>query len=111
MPKFCPENYKPNQRTIEFAKSKGLSDKQIAVELEKMMDHEFRRGYTDWNRVFRNWVRKAIEIGSVSVVTPIDDDAAELGLTRQPGETDESLRRRMQTAQMFRDYPHLAVER
>jgi hypothetical protein len=30
-----------------------------------MRDHEFRRPYSDWNRVFRNWMRKAEDIQSL----------------------------------------------
>jgi len=29
---------------------------------EMMVDHEFLRHYTDWQRVYRNWMRKAEEI-------------------------------------------------
>jgi len=31
-----------------------------------MRDHEFRRNYTDWNRVFRNWMRKADQINTLN---------------------------------------------
>lgn len=104
MPKFCPDNFKPNQRTIEFAKSRGLDDRQIKSELERMMDYEFKRSYTDWQRVFRNWIRKALELGTVRVETPLDDEAADLGLTRQDGESDESLKRRIGIAQTMKAY-------
>jgi hypothetical protein len=30
-----------------------------------MRDYEFSRRYSDWNRVFRNWMRKANSMGSL----------------------------------------------
>lgn len=40
----------------------------------------------------------------------LDDKASKLGLTRQSGENDESLQRRMVTAEMLVKYPHLVRE-
>ena len=111
MPKFCPEGFKPTPQNIEWAMSKGLNRKQIDLEVEKMVDHEFRRSYSDWQRVFRNWIRKAIEIGTVQVDqrTKLDEDAESYGLQRQPGESDESLKRRLGIAQTAAIYARKSV--
>ena len=102
--RFVPESWSPNDRSMEFAANKGLEKKQILQELEKMKDHEFRRPYSDWDRVFRNWIRKVIELGTVSVHTSLDHQASELDLVRQPGEDDSSLERRIGIAMTMQRY-------
>ena len=32
---------------------------EVDNQVDQMRDHEFKRGYTDWNRVLRNWFRTA----------------------------------------------------
>ena len=60
MTKFCPDNFKPRPNDVEWAKTEfKVSEKEVKRQLELLRDHEFRRNYTDWNRVFRNWMRKA----------------------------------------------------
>ena len=63
MSKFCPDNYQPRQSDIDWAiKEFRVTKEEVLRQLEIMRDHEFRRSYTDWNRVFRNWLRKCQEI-------------------------------------------------
>ena len=102
--RFVPDTWSPNSRSMDFCAEKGLDKKQIAQELEKMRDHEFRRPYSDWDRVFRNWIRKAIELGTVSVHTSLDHQASELDLVRQPGEDDASFERRIGIAMTMQRY-------
>ena len=101
---FTPDNWSPSARSREWALSEGFTEQQIKSEMEKMKDHEFRRPYSDWDRVFRNWLRKAVEIGTVTLVESLDNKARDLGITRQPGEDDSSLERRIGIAMTMRAY-------
>lgn len=65
---FCPDEFELSERSKEFARKKGLTDEQIEDELEAMRDYEYARKRTDWDRAFRNWVRKGIEWGRVTPV-------------------------------------------
>jgi len=66
MPKFCPDEFYPKAKDIQWAiKTFKVTKEEVERQLELLMDHEFRRTYTDWNRVFRNWMRKAEEIGTL----------------------------------------------
>ncbi len=58
--KFVPNNFTPRQSDIEWAcKEFNVSEKEVMRQFELMKDHEFRRHYTDWNKVLRNWMRTA----------------------------------------------------
>lgn len=60
---LCPEKYQPDDALIQWAVSEfNITSKEVARQLVLMHDHEFLRPYSDWNRVFRNWMRKAEEI-------------------------------------------------
>jgi hypothetical protein len=66
MPKFVPESWEPGPELYEWAAENfNIDDREVNRQLELMRDHEFRRSYTDWNRVFRNWIRKGDEIQSL----------------------------------------------
>lgn len=66
MGKFVPDSWKPKDELVsQLAEKWRVEKKEILRQLEIMRDHEFRRSYTDWNRVFRNWIRKADEIDSL----------------------------------------------
>ena len=66
MGKFVPESFKLRDQDVEWAiKEFRIEKKEVLRQLELMRDHEFRRSYTDWNRVFRNWMRKAEVIESL----------------------------------------------
>lgn len=63
MPKFVPDNFQPKDKDIEWAMHEfNIARTEVDRQVELLRDHEFRRNYTDWNRVFRNWMRKADEI-------------------------------------------------
>ena len=65
MPRFIPESFNPKSSDIDWAiKTFNVSKQEVLRQLDLMRDHEFRRSYTDFNRVFRNWMRKADEIGT-----------------------------------------------
>ena len=60
MTRFVPNNFKPLEKDIALAMSEfNISREEVDRQLELMIDHEFRRSYTDWNRVYRNWFRSA----------------------------------------------------
>ena len=60
MSRFCPNNFKPNPKNISWAVEKFKIDvKEVEGQVELMIDHEFKRSYTDWQKVFRNWMRTA----------------------------------------------------
>lgn len=66
MGRFVPDLYKPRDKDITWAIEQfKIEKKEVLRQIELMRDHEFRRSYTDWNRVFRNWMRKAEEIDSL----------------------------------------------
>lgn len=65
MSKFVPESWKPKDKDIAWAIEQfKVEKKEVLRQTDLMRDHEFRRSYTDWNRVFRNWMRKCDEIGT-----------------------------------------------
>ena len=96
MPKFVPDNFTPKSSDIEWAiKEFNIDSKEVTRQFELMKDHEFRRSYTDFNRVFRNWFRTAERIDTLKrerqyrgprELTPeeraIDADKAEENLNR-----------------------------
>ncbi len=60
MPKFVPNKFEPRQKDIDWAMQKfNISRKEVDRQTEEFRDHEFKRSYTDFNRVFRNWFRSA----------------------------------------------------
>ena len=63
--RFCPDNFKPKEKDILWAMKEFRVDrKEVLRQFDILRDHEFRRSYSDWNRVFRNWMRKCEEIES-----------------------------------------------
>ena len=67
MPKFCPDNFKPTEKNILWAMEKfNISRDEVENQVEYLLDHQFRRDYTEWQRVFRNWMRKANEINTLT---------------------------------------------
>jgi len=62
-------SWKPTDKLREWALngSIGASKKQIVTETEKFIDHFTATGkpYKNWDAAFRNWMRKAKEIGSL----------------------------------------------
>jgi hypothetical protein len=63
---FVPEKYQPSEVVRNWAMDEfNIDEKEVGRQLMLMRDHEFRRPYSDWDRVFRNWIRKADEIQSL----------------------------------------------
>ena len=62
---FLPEDYEPGSKTLDLARSLGLTDKQVSDQLDKCKDHQYKRPMMDPDRCFRNWLRNAIKFGDV----------------------------------------------
>jgi uncharacterized protein YdaU (DUF1376 family) len=56
--RFVPEEFQITAALMEWAR-KERPDLNLDVEVEKFRDYEFARAYTDWERVFKNWIRNA----------------------------------------------------
>jgi len=66
MSRFVPDNFSPRQVDIDWAiQEYNITAEEVRRQFGLMYDHEFKRSYSDFNRVFRNWIRKADEIGSL----------------------------------------------
>lgn len=66
MARFAPKDFEPTDKNIKWAlETFKISRKELDRQTELMLDHEFRRSYTDFQRVWRNWIRKADEIGTL----------------------------------------------
>ena len=60
MPKFAPEKFRPSEKNILWAmETFNISRKEVENQVGQLLDYEFKRNYTEWQRVFRNWMRTA----------------------------------------------------
>ncbi len=53
----CPEIWAPSRRALGKLTEEGFSAGDLERALTRMRDHEFRDAHTEWDAVFRNWVR------------------------------------------------------
>lgn len=64
--KFVPEKWSVRDKDLKWAmKEFNITKEEVERQVTIMRDHEFKRSYTDWNRVFRNWMRKAEDINTL----------------------------------------------
>lgn len=64
--KFVPAKWSVREQDITWAMQEfNITREEVGRQVTIMRDHEFKRSYTDWNRVFRNWMRKAEEINTL----------------------------------------------
>ena len=62
---FVPDSWNPREKDIEWCvKEFKVSTDEALRQVTLMRDYEFKRGYSDWNRVLRNWYRKAEQLGT-----------------------------------------------
>ena len=66
---FLPDDYAPSDKTMDAAKSLGLTEKQVIDQLDKCRDYQYKRPMIDPDRCFRNWLRNAIKFGDVVPAT------------------------------------------
>lgn len=55
--KRVPEDWEPNHTHRAVALECDISPERCRFELEKFRDHEFKTAHSDWDAVFRNWLR------------------------------------------------------
>ena len=66
MSKLPPNDFRPSIPNLNWAmKEFNITADEARRQGELMVDHEFLRSYTDWQRVWRNWMRKAEKIQSL----------------------------------------------
>ena len=57
-----PADWSPRPEDLDLAAEEGLTPGEIERELARMRDCHFRFGRSDWDAVFRNWIRKAKDL-------------------------------------------------
>lgn len=69
--KFFPEDWTPDQKILDWAKAKGVSEKQVMEQLEEIKLHEFQPMRSCARRTFQKWINNGIRWGHiVPSVTP-----------------------------------------
>jgi heme-degrading monooxygenase HmoA len=53
----CPERWRPAPADLETGRAEGFTDAEMARELAKFRDHQFKTAHTSWSAAFRNWLR------------------------------------------------------
>lgn len=59
--KRCPEDLELTPQRLKFAEGEGLETADALREWQRMQDHQFRNAHSDWDAVWRNWVRTAVD--------------------------------------------------
>lgn len=60
--RLCPPDWQPTESDLKWFREQGYTF-SAESETEKMRDHEYARPRKFWSRAWRNWMRKAAEIG------------------------------------------------
>lgn len=58
--KFAPADWNPKPETVAKM-AKQCPGVDLGAALAQLRDHEFPRAYTDWDRVYCNWIRKSAQ--------------------------------------------------
>jgi len=64
----CPQDFEPNEKSLQFCYKYGMSKNTIEDYVEEMKDHTFKQLKSDWDATFRNWIRTAIRYGHITPV-------------------------------------------
>ena len=60
--RFVPEDFSPSEKNAQWAMDElGVDESELAFQVSLMTDHEFKTPYSDWQRVFRNWMKNAVK--------------------------------------------------
>lgn len=59
--KFFPEDFSLDAKLLKWTTEQGLSEKQIADQLDRIKDHEFQPMRSCPTRTWRRWIRNAIK--------------------------------------------------
>ena len=57
----CPSDFEVSDEMREWA-AERFPSVDVDAETEKFRDHEYARTHSDWNAVWRSWIRKAVEL-------------------------------------------------
>jgi uncharacterized protein YdaU (DUF1376 family) len=59
------ETWEPDERDRSYAKSRGMTDSEIAADAEKFRDHHLKKGsvFKDWNAAWRTWCQNRGQYG------------------------------------------------
>lgn len=63
--KFFPEDWTPDQKILDWAKAKGVSEKQVMEQLEEIKLHEFQPMRSCARRTFQRWINNGIRWGHI----------------------------------------------
>lgn len=63
--RFVPDDWELTSKLRDYARKKGLTDKQIDDQEEAFRLCQFPREILCWDRAWQRWVRNAIEWGKV----------------------------------------------
>ena len=69
--RFVPTSWTLTEPLRQFAKDKGLTDKQIDEQEEIFRDVEFPKPRHDFNRCWRRFIRNSIKWGQVVIEHPV----------------------------------------
>lgn len=67
--RFVPDSWELTDNLRDYAKSKGLNDRQIDDQAEAFRLCQFPRAILCWDRAWQRWVRNAIQWGHVVPAT------------------------------------------
>jgi len=56
--KRCPDGFTPSEQTVRKLADEGYGPGDLERALAMVKDHKFRDAHTEWDSVFRNWVRR-----------------------------------------------------
>ncbi len=93
-----PVDFAVPETSLKWAKVEGFTDYEIHDQTSRFRDHEFPRPLKDWNRAWRNWMRKAKDFRDPACNMTTSTEAERLGLVRMAGETDERWEKRISDA-------------
>lgn len=104
----APKDFRIDDELKKWLRNNHIDLHLAQSELEKFLDYEFGRAYSDWPATFRNWIRRAVERQSTKADAPATDTttdlALKLGLTRRPDESDQQWKSRICDASVIADY-------
>lgn len=102
--RFAPKDFEVTKTSHEWALAEGFSEAEIKQETEKFKDHEFSRPKKDFNKAWRNWMRKAKSWKPPADKTTTMSEADRLGLIRAPDEPEERFQARLRDALVMERY-------
>ena len=59
--RFVPSDWELTDKLRQFARDKGLTEKNIDEQEEKFRDHQYKRSMHRWDACWRNWIKLGID--------------------------------------------------